>query len=454
MVAFALGDGTVALAQPTRLGPELQLNVFTTGAQFEPAIGMDASGNFVVVWSSVGQDGDGYGVFGRRFTAAGAPIGVEFQVNTYTTSFQRSPDVARDTAGDFVVVWQSFAQDGHVFGIFGQRFASSGAKQGGEFRINDHTLGHQNNASVAMDGAGDFVVAWSAADQDGDDYAVFGRRFNASGAAQGSEFQVNSQTANRQRFPSVGMDTAGDFVVVWSDENSGDISGQRWSSAGTALGAEFQVNVYTDGNQSFPSVGMTAVGSFVAVWQSYAQDGSDLGVFTRRFDSSGGAQGPELLVNTHTAGAQFSPQVGVGSGGAFVVTWSDGALDGDASGVFGLAFSRFGGADSEDFQINAHTAGSQGTPDVAMTPAGGSVAVWSSPHDGGVAGIFAQRFSGPGSTVDVDGNGSAAPLTDGLLVLRYLFGFRGATLITGAVAGDCTRCTAPQIEAFLATLAP
>jgi hypothetical protein len=32
-------------------------------------------------------------------------------------------------------------------------------------------------------------------------------------------------------------------------------------------------------------------------------------------------------------------------------------------------------------------------------------------------------------------------------VLRYIFGFRGASLIAGAVAGDCTECTAPLIEA-------
>jgi hypothetical protein len=60
--------------------------------------------------------------------------------------------------------------------------------------------------------------------------------------------------------------------------------------------------------------------------------------------------------------------------------------------------------------------------------------------------------SGLGLALDVDGNGVKDPLTDGLLALRYLFGFRGATLIAGAVAGNCTRCTAVAIEAYLASL--
>ena len=63
-------------------------------------------------------------------------------------------------------------------------------------------------------------------------------------------------------------------------------------------------------------------------------------------------------------------------------------------------------------------------------------------------------LNGCGSAVDVDGDGAVQPLTDGLLFLRYLFGFRGPTLIASAVGSGCTRCLAGEIEAYLATLAP
>jgi hypothetical protein len=55
-------------------------------------------------------------------------------------------------------------------------------------------------------------------------------------------------------------------------------------------------------------------------------------------------------------------------------------------------------------------------------------------------------------TLDVDGNGEVAALTDGLLVLRYLFGFRGATLINGAIGSGATRTTADEIETYLTML--
>jgi hypothetical protein len=51
--------------------------------------------------------------------------------------------------------------------------------------------------------------------------------------------------------------------------------------------------------------------------------------------------------------------------------------------------------------------------------------------------------------LDLDGDGLRQPLTDGLMLLRYLFGFRGAVLIANAVDEDCTRCDAPAIEGFV-----
>jgi hypothetical protein len=58
-----------------------------------------------------------------------------------------------------------------------------------------------------------------------------------------------------------------------------------------------------------------------------------------------------------------------------------------------------------------------------------------------------------GDQLDIDGDGENEPLTDGVLVMRWLFGFRGAELTAFAVDEiDCTRCTAAAIESYLAGL--
>ncbi len=163
-----------------------------------------------------------------------------------------------------------------------------GLAQGVEFRVNTFTTGAQGLPSVAMDADGDFVVAWeSYGNQDGSAAGVFARRYNASGVAQGVEFQVNTFTTGGQRFPSVAMDADGDFVVTWSSVNQDGsnfgVYAQRYSAAGVAQGNEFRVNTFTTGAQALAVVAMDADGDFVVAWDSGGQDGSDYGVFAQRY---------------------------------------------------------------------------------------------------------------------------------------------------------------------------
>ncbi len=66
--------------------------------------------------------------------------------------------------------------------------------------------------------------------------------------------------------------------------------------------------------------------------------------------------------------------------------------------------------------------------------------------------IPSNRTSTLSASTSTSQNGAVEPLTDALLILRYLFLFRGSTLITGATGTGCTQCTAPLIEANIAAL--
>jgi hypothetical protein len=50
--------------------------------------------------------------------------------------------------------------------------------------------------------------------------------------------------------------------------------------------------------------------------------------------------------------------------------------------------------------------------------------------------------------LDVDQSGSAAALSDGLLLMGYFFGFRDDALAS-SIPSDCELCTADEIEAFI-----
>ena len=116
------------------------------------------SGAFVVVWQSAGQDGGGLGVVGRQYNPAGLPLGAEFVVNSFTANAQKEPVVASTPSGNFIVVWTSQGQDGGGAGVFGQGFDASGVRLGGEFRANTVTANSQKGPWVARTSGGRSLV--------------------------------------------------------------------------------------------------------------------------------------------------------------------------------------------------------------------------------------------------------------------------------------------------------
>jgi len=268
----------VAWPQGDPLGPEFRVNTYTTNDQRGCSVARDSSGNFVVVWGSSLQDGSLSGIVGQRYDSSGSPLGPEFQVNTFTTSDQTNAAVALDASGSFIVVWTSNTEDGSALGVFGQRYAASGAPLGPEFRVNSYTTGSQSAPAAAFDPSGNFIVVWQAYGQDGPSNGVFGQRFAPSGAPLGGEFRVNTVTINAQDTPAIATDGAGRFMVVWrssgQDGSSSGVFAQRFAGSGASLGPEFRVNTWTTQSQFGPAIAADAAGNFVAVWASAGQDGN------------------------------------------------------------------------------------------------------------------------------------------------------------------------------------
>jgi hypothetical protein len=417
----------------TPLGGDFRVNTHTLGNQWYPAVSSDSSGNFVVAWADVGLDGSGYGVFAQRFASSGVPLGSEFRVNTYTTSHQVRTSVTSDGSGNFVIVWASIGgEDGSLSGVFGQRYVASGAPLGSEFRLNTYTTSYQYLPSVASDAAGNFVAAWQSIGQDGSSYGIFAQRLALPPVPLGDEFRINTYTTSFQLTPSVGMDTSGDFVVVWSSdlENSGllhafDISGQRYNAAGVVLGTEFQVNTFTTGKQDRAAVALASSGAFVVVWTSYDY-GSSSGVFGRRYTSSGAPLGDEFRVNAYTTGIQIRAAVASDSPGNTVVVWSSlgPSQDGSSYGIYGQRYSSAGALVGDEFRVNTYTTNGQTVPSVASSATGSFVVVWQS-QDGSGYGIWGQRFASTGT-----------PLGDEFRVNSSTAGHQKNSRVASDAAGD------------------
>ncbi|MCZ8192347.1 MAG: DUF4347 domain-containing protein [Microcystis sp. LE19-338.1B] len=448
------------ISPPTILGPvikigdEFQVNTYTTSVQAFPMIAMDTDGDFVVTWQSDGQDGDGNGIYAQRYNRLGIPQGSEFRVNTFTPRGQTRPAIAMDGDGDFIVTWSSRDQGptGHAADQFAQRYNSAGVPQGSEFQVNTSYInGDQGDGAVALDADGDFVITWSSYGvQDGSGDGVYAKRYNSAGVVQGSEFQVNTFTTNNQNHTAIAMDADGDFVITWmSDGQDGSglgIYAQRYNSTGVAQGSEFRVNSVTANNQSYPAIAMDSEGNFAIAWLSELVPGSSYGIFAQRYNSSGVALGQQFQVNTTAIGPQVllsEPAISMADNGNFVISWHNLGQDGSAEGVYAQYYNQNGTPAGSEFQVNTFTTDGQLLPTLAMDGVGNFTAAWvSNNQDGELGGIYAQQFT-PFSPSNITLAVSPESVTeDGTANLVYTFTRTGsptdALTVNFNVAGSAT----------------
>jgi hypothetical protein len=312
-------------------GAEFRVNTYTTSQQRFPTVAGDFSGGFVVTWSSQGQEGP-ESIFARLYGSSGAPIGAEFRVNSYTSASATGAAVGSDGAGDFVVVWSQ--TDGSSQGVFAHRYRASGASLGDEFRLNAVTTDDQTAPRIALDASGGFVVVWQAPASSPD---VVGRRLDASGAPIGGEFVVNTYTTQSQYSPSIAIDAAGEFVVAWSRSGNStvEVRAQRFDAAGGLLGDEFLVNTPTASLQGLPSVAAFPGGGFIVAWLAGNASAREIGAKT--YLPSGVENGPQFRVNTYTTGQQEGARVAADERHAVVVWYGPG--DGSGNGVYGQLYA-------------------------------------------------------------------------------------------------------------------
>lgn len=281
-------DGSVQLQRympdGTPLGGDFQVNGYTVGFQSAPDIAVHSDSTFVLVWESNGSPGDDSSsdsIQSRLFAANGSPLGPQMQVNSYTTDGQTVPDVSIAADGSFVVVWNSFGSAGADTdgSIQGQRVGADGTPQGGEFQVNTYTTNLQDRPDVAHTPDGGFVVTWTSngSDDDTDYQSVHARRYDAAGDPIDDQFIVNTETIGRQRTSELAVAPDGGFIIVWrgDDLDSSGIKGQRFAPDGTPRGSEFQVNSYTPGTQYQTSLALRPDGDFIVSWASEGSPGSD-----------------------------------------------------------------------------------------------------------------------------------------------------------------------------------
>lgn len=437
-------------ASSLRWGGEVAVNSTTAGNQSNPSVARDYAGNFIVAWQAPGPDG--LDIFAQRFDAAGARVGPEFRANTHTAGDQINPAVGMDADGDFVIVWQSAAQDGSGAGIYAQRYRSIGVPRGPELRINTYTTDDQRDPAVAMNAAGDFVVAWVSATQADGKAAIFAKRYKSATNAFYPEFLVNSSSGNLNSVPAVSVNSNGVAAFAWSTDNPA-VFARVFDGNDTALTGFRTASSSGDS----PSVAIDASNAFVVTWQKS-------GVYAQWFNSTFSTVGSAVQVSTSANVDEGSPSVACDAAGNALVAWHGANAATASHDIFGQYFAPGGVRLGYVFRVNSYGPDSQFLPATAVGPDGNAVVAWESYlQDTDQLGVFAQRYEriaqpatiGGIAWDDLNGNGIREevepPRASVPVRLRALDGFLYETQVTqidGSYRFNVVRPDEPVIVEF------
>ena len=142
------------------VGGEYQVNTDSSPCA-SPAVAAAADGSYLFTWTAqdlVTRD-NSLDVCGRIFSSGGTG-GAVFLLNTHVYGDQYMSHV-RSLGLDYLVTWTSLGQDGSREGVYGRFVHNDGTFAGGEFRVNTTTMGQQMQPAVASDGVSQFLVVWS-----------------------------------------------------------------------------------------------------------------------------------------------------------------------------------------------------------------------------------------------------------------------------------------------------
>jgi len=399
MRKILLSHLTIALVLASASNAEFQVNTRTSYDQKDAAIAMDAEGNFVVVWSSYFREtGRSNDIFSRLFRADGSPTGSEFQANATTPGNQTESSVAMNAAGNFVVAWQgpgSSQED-----IFARRFDPNGQPLGDEFLVNSFTTNRQRCPKVAINVAGNFVIVWESErlTEQTINWVTSCQLFDANSLPIGEEFQANLLTDCR--YPDVAMDDNGNFAIIWMQEKSSNsIIARMYNADGTAKTEPFDVSTIKFSSLTRPSIAMASDGHFVVTWDGDPKLASLDDVHARLFEPNGAPIGEQFVVNTTRIAAQQNPKAAMNNQGEFVIVWESNVdPNTNERDIFGQRYDSLGQPIGNEFQLNIFVEGDQRNPDIALSENGVFVTVWQSDsQDSSGFGIFGTTGSIVGS---------------------------------------------------------
>jgi hypothetical protein len=347
-------------------------------------------------------------------------IGPGYSKAELATVAQRSPRILMDDGGGFLVLWWQADKSLTAPRLMVRRFAADGAPMWVEQEIWDPVdeVGDVRGLNdAAMNGDGDFVIAWSEAGE-----GIFYRLFDPCRVPFGPIVEIGKgqpsvgQTVVAIRDVAVGLGSDDTVVVAWiqtveapAAEGSGtfdEVIVERFDDSGTLVDELARVDA-----QAVVlglDVEVAADGSYGVAYEALTNDPAASYVRLVMFDSAGDRQ----VVSPPPGHPSLeSPRLAADGAGSVLLATADSGgqgpngVDGSCTGVFASVHAGNGSVLTDETQVNPVAAGCQGLPRTAGLAAGWLVA-WSGAdadatfgNDASDFGVYTRHYAADGSAL-------------------------------------------------------
>ena len=231
-------------------------------------IAVDSSGNFIIVWEDHRSDLD---IYAQRYSREGDPIGPNIRVND-DRSFrpQRYPAISANAKGDFIVTWRD-ERNGYP-AVYAQLYQNDGIPSGKNFEVTDNKSTNIRRSEVCINDSGRFVIIWNDSREQYWDDDIYAQIFDKDGNPKGVNFKINDDIGENLQYNfSLNLMNSGNFIVVWVDDRDNqrgeNIYAQRFLADGIPVGTNFMVNdTLVDNIRKHPTIAIDDTGQFVITW--------------------------------------------------------------------------------------------------------------------------------------------------------------------------------------------
>ncbi len=205
-----------------------------------------------------------------------AYVGPILKIATGPAKTRQAPAVSYNPSlGEFLVVWQEASPASGAIQVYGQVLDKDGSSSGIEFLIGNE--GYQNlRPQVACAGRNQWVVAWESHDAAWNSSTIWACTVSPAGATSGYRC-IDSDWRVEARPDIGGSRTTGNYLIVWEEENFGNIAyairGRFYSAATGPEGPEFTIGWSIINDAMHPSVNHEAGSDYFVSWERrYSSD--------------------------------------------------------------------------------------------------------------------------------------------------------------------------------------